>query len=411
LDSVATIPDRRDYGKPSRTLRGELVKSQAEKQIADYFYINKIKYSYESQAKTDLSAFRDNISKPDFFLPDYNVYVEFWGLIDVSNPVLRNKYKEDMRWKKGHYYKNHLKFISLYPWHLNDIDGAFRAQFKLTMGKDLITGPVGEKSVYALSISIRFRDSLLNGLPDGVGPPKLDLLYAPYYFVEYDSFTQGNFLYERVNLASKGLIVLEGQKGGVVDFAVHSGNIPTIAMSGGFIGCSTFQQVELGRSEIAEKGPFSKFNANPVNVTKGEAERLAQIEIAKNLSETFSRKLKNGTVSTKTLRPSQNNVRVVSIKLVNIPLISAYFTFKSRTYSRVLQATTNRLLADDFLYCTVGQRHQSNQAVLLCDECGNLACKDHGKNCASCGRALCANHVSSKGIVLKKYYCPDHVPV
>jgi DNA helicase IV len=82
LDSLATIPGKKEYGKPNKTLRGEVVRSQAERQIADYFFSNKIKYSYESQAKTNLSAVKDKISKPDFYLPDYDAYVEFWGLID-----------------------------------------------------------------------------------------------------------------------------------------------------------------------------------------------------------------------------------------------------------------------------------------------------------------------------------------
>lgn len=408
---MSTISDKKEYGKLSRTLRGEIVKSQSEKQIADYFYTNRINYRYESQANTDLSAFRDKISKPDFYLLDYSVYVEFWGLIDVADSEQRTKYREDMRWKKEQYYKNGIKFISLYPWHLNELDGAFRTQFKLTMGKDLITGPVGEKSVYALSISVNFRDILLSRIPDGLVLSKLDLLYSPYYFAEYDCFVQGNFLYERVNLASKGVVVLEGQKGEVVDLKPISGDTPMIVRSGNFIGCDSFQQIELPRSEINERGPFPKFDALPIKVSKTQVEDLTQIEIAKNLSQNFSRKLKNGSVATKTLRPYKSNVRIVSVKHVNIPIITGSFTFKNRSYKRVIQATTNRTLIDDFLYCNVSQIHPSAQPVLLCNECGNLACKDHGKNCVSCGRSLCANHVVSKGTILKKYYCPSHVPL
>lgn len=68
-----------EYGRPSKTLRGEWVKSQGEKLIADYFYSNRIKYVYEDRAKTTKSALVRGISKPDFYLPDHEVYVEYWG--------------------------------------------------------------------------------------------------------------------------------------------------------------------------------------------------------------------------------------------------------------------------------------------------------------------------------------------
>jgi len=410
LDKLTAIRQN-EYGKTSKTLQGELVRSQAEKQIADYFYSNRIRYSYESEAKTTLSAFRDKISKPDFYLPDYNIFVEYWGLIDVPDSQLRVKYKEEMRWKKKQYYNNGIKFISLYPWHLNDLDGGFRAQFKLTMGKDLVAGSVGEKSVYALSISVNFQKLLQNGLPAGLVLSKLRLLYSPYYFVEYDCFTQGSFLYERVNLGSKGIVVLEGQKGEVVDSSVLAGTPPTILRAGSFVGCGTFRSVEIPKSQITERGPFSSMEAFPAKISKDEAERITKIEIARNLSQTYSRKLKNGSISTKTLRPSERDVRVVSIKLLNAPLITAIFTYRDRAYTRVIQATTDRIISDDFVYCNVGQRHLCSDPILLCQDCGNLTCKDHGKNCTTCGRALCANHISSKGVLLKKYYCPNHVPL
>ncbi|MDA4110905.1 MAG: hypothetical protein OK439_00080 [Thaumarchaeota archaeon] len=152
MDKAAT-PSDKQYGVPSKTMRGEIVKSQGEKQIADYFHGNRIKYAYEDQAKTTKSAFRSGISHPDFYLPDHGVYVEFWGLIDVGDAEKRNEYRKNMLWKKRQYNDNGIKFISLYPWNLNELDGAFRAEFKRVTGKELVTGPVGEKTVYAVPLS------------------------------------------------------------------------------------------------------------------------------------------------------------------------------------------------------------------------------------------------------------------
>ena len=64
------------YGKRSRSLKGEWVKSRAEKLIADYFFRNGIAYQYE-KSRVGL--------KPDFYLTEFGIYVEYWGLANVSS--------------------------------------------------------------------------------------------------------------------------------------------------------------------------------------------------------------------------------------------------------------------------------------------------------------------------------------
>ncbi|MDG7009361.1 MAG: hypothetical protein JRM71_00980 [Nitrososphaerota archaeon] len=72
---------RREYGRPSVTLRGEVVRSNAEKVIADWLYQHGVRYAYEHPA-FDRKGWV--ISRPDFYLPDYDVYVEYWGLVGKS---------------------------------------------------------------------------------------------------------------------------------------------------------------------------------------------------------------------------------------------------------------------------------------------------------------------------------------
>lgn len=155
----------KDYGVPAKTKRGESVRSLGEKKIADYFFENRIKYTYENQAKTNTSAFRSGISHPDFYLPEYGIYVEYWGLIDVGETEKRKKYREDMQWKMRKYNENGIKFISLYPWNLNDLNGSFRDGFKKVTGKDLVIGAVGAKSVYAVPLSKEFRKAIRIRVP------------------------------------------------------------------------------------------------------------------------------------------------------------------------------------------------------------------------------------------------------
>ncbi len=121
-----------EYGNPSKTLQGEVVRSHAEQQIADYFTKNGIRYVYEWGAQTDALIFKRTFAHPDFYLPDYNVYVEYWGMLGTSR-----QYEKTMKWKMAQYHRNGIKFISLYEKNLENLDWVFRAKFRKVVGVDL----------------------------------------------------------------------------------------------------------------------------------------------------------------------------------------------------------------------------------------------------------------------------------
>ena len=67
-----------EYGMPPVTLTGQPVRSKAERVIADYFTSHSIPYYYEAMATTnDWFIFKSKISRPDFYLPQYNLFVEY----------------------------------------------------------------------------------------------------------------------------------------------------------------------------------------------------------------------------------------------------------------------------------------------------------------------------------------------
>jgi len=125
---------KKQYGTPSRTLRGELVKSRAEQRIADYLTRQGVHYIYEYEAKTNALVFKKTFAKPDFYLPDYKVYVEYWGLVNASKD-----YRKYMMRKMALYHENKIRFISLYPSSLGNLDWVFRAKFKEVTGLELPT--------------------------------------------------------------------------------------------------------------------------------------------------------------------------------------------------------------------------------------------------------------------------------
>ena len=124
--------EQKEYGTPSITLHGEHVKSRAEKQIADYFATNGICYRYEWKAETNAIIFKRTFAHPDFFLVDYDVYVEYWGLVSASKD-----YRRIMKWKMSQYHENKIKYISLYPDNLRNLDWIFRAKFRKVVGVEL----------------------------------------------------------------------------------------------------------------------------------------------------------------------------------------------------------------------------------------------------------------------------------
>jgi zinc ribbon protein len=125
------------YGTRSTTLTGEHVRSKAEQTIADYLTKQDIAYQYEKTAKTNTLLFKENISRPDFFLPDYGVYIEYWGLLHADDSRLRKNYERTMKWKMAQYHKNNIKFVSIYPNNLDNLDWIFRTKFKEVTGFDL----------------------------------------------------------------------------------------------------------------------------------------------------------------------------------------------------------------------------------------------------------------------------------
>lgn len=80
------------------TKSGHYVRSKAEKIIADYYYDNNIRFRYEPYLELDYEM------HPDFYLEDYDVYHEHFGITN------NEKYQETCA-KKLKQYKKHDKIV------------------------------------------------------------------------------------------------------------------------------------------------------------------------------------------------------------------------------------------------------------------------------------------------------------
>lgn len=133
------------------TLKKEFVKSQQEVMIANFLYIHGINYVYERPYKHKTSTSEYRQYKPDFYLPDYDIYLEHFGINrngevhftqnEVQNAAQTKKYQTEMAWKRDLHKKHQTKLIE-----------TFSYEFTERNWKDLLTSKL---QVYNVNFSQR----------------------------------------------------------------------------------------------------------------------------------------------------------------------------------------------------------------------------------------------------------------
>lgn len=85
------------------TLKEETVKSHQELVIANFLTLNGIKYLYEEPYKHKTWTIEKRQYKPDFYLPDFDVYIEHFGIDrdgDTAPYINKKEYLDGIEWKK-----------------------------------------------------------------------------------------------------------------------------------------------------------------------------------------------------------------------------------------------------------------------------------------------------------------------
>lgn len=109
--------------KPT-TLKGETVKSYGELEIANYLFSNNIEYEYEKEYKHETINKKYQQYYPDFYLPEYDIYIEYFG-IDENNEVApffkaknglsaSDAYNESIKWKRKTHKENNTIMIETF---------------------------------------------------------------------------------------------------------------------------------------------------------------------------------------------------------------------------------------------------------------------------------------------------------
>jgi DNA helicase IV len=107
-----------------RTLRDEKVKSNQEVQIANWLYLNGVNYRYEDAYTGSATGNKEyRVYKPDFYLPNYNIYIEHFGVNkngDTAPWVPKDQYLSDMKWKKDLHAENMTTLVETYSFEFMD---------------------------------------------------------------------------------------------------------------------------------------------------------------------------------------------------------------------------------------------------------------------------------------------------
>jgi DNA helicase IV len=94
--------DRASRRAGFKTFHGETVRSEGERLIADWLYLNGVEYRYEQPYPHDVADSSHAQYRPDFYYPQLDVWHEHWALrADGTPPDSFAGYADDMAWKRN----------------------------------------------------------------------------------------------------------------------------------------------------------------------------------------------------------------------------------------------------------------------------------------------------------------------
>ena len=104
-------------GVELRTLNGYLVKSFEELLIANYLTEHGVYFRYEQSYEIDTATKRHQQYRPDFYLPEYEIYIEHFALDRNGLPPPGwDNYAEGVAWKRGVHQDNGTRLIETHSW-------------------------------------------------------------------------------------------------------------------------------------------------------------------------------------------------------------------------------------------------------------------------------------------------------
>jgi hypothetical protein len=98
----------------------------------------------------------------------------------------------------------------------------------------------------------------------------------------------------------------------------------------------------------------------------------------------------------------RDELTVTGVQLLHIPIVTVEMLAAGKSYRKILQAATGRMIWDDTQKCSLCD----HKPRAICEVCGGTVCAEHERMCSSCRKPLCTDCVVTKGIVNKIPLCP-----
>lgn len=114
-----------EKSKALRTLNNEQVKSIEETKIANFLFMHGIKYEYEKLYPFESDDPSRKAYRPDFYLCDYNIYLEHFGIskdftVPWLSPIEEKKYLDGILWKRDFHKENGTRLIETYSYYSSE---------------------------------------------------------------------------------------------------------------------------------------------------------------------------------------------------------------------------------------------------------------------------------------------------
>ena len=116
-----------------RTLTGERVKSFEELTIANVLARGGVAFRYEEPYEVDTATSSHQQYRPDFYLPDHDIYIEHFALDRAGRPPPGWRgYADGVTWKRGLHAEHGTSLIETYSWQAREgvLESSLRARLE-----------------------------------------------------------------------------------------------------------------------------------------------------------------------------------------------------------------------------------------------------------------------------------------
>lgn len=146
-----TLQEYQEHMKknPPVTLKHEVVKSYGEMEIANFLYLNGVEYIYEEPYRIDTRTKKFGQYKPDFYLPYYDIYIEYFGIDKNGNPpaYFQKDYFASMKWKRELHKANNTTMIEAYAYE--NFEGVLTSALETKLReKGVLFTPVSQEEIW-----------------------------------------------------------------------------------------------------------------------------------------------------------------------------------------------------------------------------------------------------------------------